>query len=172
MNQKHSGNLHFRELVKRRVSLRARSLWILAIIVVAICTAAGLTLRTNKIKAFADVGEMKGRPAVEAPAMPEPVVPMQAAIPEEAELLILTPEGFIPAAITRTSGPFLLEVIDRSGLDQITLQLNSEGGANLQSSKSEIQKAQAQNVLNLPVGTYVYTEASHPEWSCTITVTP
>lgn len=100
------------------------------------------------------------------------VPPMQALVSNSAELLILTPNGFIPDAITRSTGSFLLVVENRCGLDQITLQLNSAAKTNLRTTESFIQRPESQDVFDLSPGVYVYTEAKNPQWTCTITITP
>ena len=89
----------------------------------------------------------------------------------EVELITLQPEGFEPSELTRPAGPFLLAFKNRSGQDDISLQVTVANGAREQTVRMPPGKHRSLNRLDLPPGQYVITEASHPEWVCRITLT-
>ncbi len=49
----------------------------------------------------------------------------------EAELITLHPSGFEPSEISRPAGPFILALQNRSGLEQLLLQINRSSGARM-----------------------------------------
>ena len=90
----------------------------------------------------------------------------------EVDLVAILPTGFEPAEYTRPSGRFLLDVENRSGLDEITLQLYRETGEKLREVRVPHSKLDWSDILDLHPGSYVLTEADHPDWTCHITITP
>ncbi|MDQ3804283.1 MAG: hypothetical protein M3416_10680 [Acidobacteriota bacterium] len=90
----------------------------------------------------------------------------------EALVLTLRPEGFEPAEVTVAEGQHLLVVTNRAGLDEFVLRLEREGAGPEQEAKPPKYKRGWKRLLPLARGTYVLTEAAHPEWQCRITVTP
>ena len=92
--------------------------------------------------------------------------------PIEVEIVTLRPWGFEPAQITRPPGPFLLAVDNHSELDQIDVSLDVEAGPKLHALGLSKGKTKWRQKLVLTPGTYRLNEASHPEWSCLITVQP
>lgn len=89
----------------------------------------------------------------------------------EAELITLTPHGFEPVEITRPTGRFLLAVDNRSGVLDTTLRLDRETGDRLHEVRLPRGKLGWRNRAELPPGRYVLTEASHPAWTCRLTIT-
>jgi len=89
----------------------------------------------------------------------------------EAELVTVTPHGFEPQQITRPSGPFLLMLDNRSGLRQANLRLSLEAGAQLREVPVPREQPDWSEVIALPPGRYVLTEADHPRWLCRLTIT-
>jgi hypothetical protein len=109
-----------------------------------------------------------------APAIsPPPAASPQKADGErlEAEIITLHPTGFDPAGIERPRGRFLLGLDNRSGLDDIELQFTREGGGRMQVLGARRKRSSWREVVNLPPGRYLLTEASHPDWECAITIT-
>ncbi len=90
----------------------------------------------------------------------------------EVELVTVRPHGFVPAEITRPRGRFLLAVNDRSGLEEVDVRLFREAGGVEREVKVNRKKPDWRELVNLPPGRYVLTEAAHPEWGCRITITP
>ena len=90
----------------------------------------------------------------------------------EAELLVLRSDGFHPQEITRPPGRFLLVLQNHSSEDELSLVLKRETGL----SEREVRMAKGQSkfkeVLNLLPGRYSLVDTKHPEWICTITITP
>lgn len=91
--------------------------------------------------------------------------------PLEAELITIRPTGFEPSEINRPPGRFFLSIEDRSGSDSSDLSLSSEAGARLLEVHTSVESPDWSDVLNLPPGTYLLTEAGHPEWVCRLTIT-
>lgn len=89
----------------------------------------------------------------------------------EAELISIRSNGFEPTQITRPKGPFLLAIENRSGLKQIEFQLSAPVGMRLFQIKRSWERSDWNQVVDPPVGHYVLTEANHPDWKCTISIT-
>ena len=81
------------------------------------------------------------------------------------------PHGFEPEEIIRTEGQFMLCIDNRAGAEALSLQLTSGILGPVYASPVQKGKSGTNQVLNLQPGQYILTEASHPEWSCTITIT-
>ena len=90
----------------------------------------------------------------------------------EAELLVLRSDGFKPNEITRGPGRFLLAIQNHSSAEELSLVLKHEGGASVRQVRMAKRQSKLKEVLELPPGRYVLTETSHPEWTCTIVITP
>lgn len=97
--------------------------------------------------------------------------------PVQVELLTVLSTGFDPAEIMRASGPFLLLVENRSGVDLGTLQLLPVGDGSqsaaplLETSIGKGQRDWSARV-ELPAGVYVLKQVDEPGWSCKITIAP
>lgn len=89
----------------------------------------------------------------------------------ETELITIRPTGFEPTAISRVQGRFLLAVDNRSGLEEITLRLDRVAGNRLRDVKVSRRKLDWREFVDLQPGRYVLSEAAHPEWTCTVTIT-
>src|SRR5215217_6553278 len=90
----------------------------------------------------------------------------------ETELLTLQPTGFEPNEIQRPQGAFVLGVDNRSGVEAIELRLVRADGQRLKALEAPRRKVSWREVVDLVPGQYVLSEASHPEWTCTITILP
>lgn len=88
----------------------------------------------------------------------------------EAELITIRPTGFEPASITRPRGKFLLAVNNRTGLDEVSLQLDSQAGARQDSVRLSRKHHGWRKLVDLPPGRYVLRETNHPDWVCHITI--
>jgi hypothetical protein len=86
--------------------------------------------------------------------------------------LTLSPEGFTPAQVTLPHSRFLLVVYNKSGLEEVGLSLDAEGGGRLHESRAKGRGSRWREVFDPPPGEYVLGVADHPEWACHITVTP
>ena len=89
----------------------------------------------------------------------------------EAEIVTVRPTGFEPAAITRPQGEFLLVINNRSGLEEVKWRLDRETGGNLREVRIRDGKLRSGDFEDLPPGRYVLTEANHPDWICSLTIT-
>jgi hypothetical protein len=90
----------------------------------------------------------------------------------KTELITVTPTGFDPAELTLPAGPVVLEVDNRSGLEEVTLRLSRSDGATEEEAQVDRATLDWSGELNLSPGAYVLGEAGHPDWACRITVTP
>ena len=90
----------------------------------------------------------------------------------EAEVVKILPTGFEPRQITRPRGRFLLMVSNRTGLDEVEWRLDREAGGRLHAVRLSEGRLGSRQYEDLPPGTYVLTEAGHPDWVCRITITP
>jgi hypothetical protein len=123
-------------------------------------------------------GAAGSRPKLEAPGPASPIgTATSTAVPApnqriEVEVVVLTPDGFQPAAITRAKGQFILVAHHRSGLSQADLRLDRDTGAHIDQASVPRERAQWSNMYDLPPGKYLLTEATHPGWTCTITINP
>lgn len=90
----------------------------------------------------------------------------------EAEVVKILPTGFEPRQITRPRGEFLLVVSNRTGLDDVDWRLDREAGGRLHAVRMSEGRLVSKQHTDLPPGTYVLTEAGHPDWVCRITITP
>lgn len=90
----------------------------------------------------------------------------------EVENVALLPSGFEPTEIMRPHGKFLLMVSNRTGLAEVEWHLGREAGETLQEVRMPEGSLRSKQYEDLPPGTYVLTEATHPDWVCRITITP
>ena len=89
-----------------------------------------------------------------------------------AERVTAFRHGFEPEEITRTEGEFMLCVDNRAGTEGLSLQLTSRTFGPVYAAPIQKGKSGTNELLNLQPGKYILTEASHPGWICTITITP
>lgn len=90
----------------------------------------------------------------------------------EAELLVLRSDGFTPHEITRPPGRFLLALQNHSNEEELSLILKQETGASVREVRIAKRQSKFKELLQLPVGRYVLFDTNHPNWTCTITITP
>ena len=90
----------------------------------------------------------------------------------EVELVTLKPSGFEPAEITRSKGPFVLFVDDRSGKDNSSLELKQMNGQRVRAVSINRTKSNWNGVVDLSPGTYVLQDGSNAELRCQITILP
>lgn len=88
----------------------------------------------------------------------------------EAELITLQEWGFEPKEITRPAGPFTAIFKNHSGLRDVELSLVQESGSVLNKIPVTRHALNSRQRLQLPPGTYLVKEKSHPDWVCRITI--
>jgi hypothetical protein len=101
------------------------------------------------------------------------VAPQTGAATEPIDQLLITirPGGFDPQEIVHAKGKLLLSVDNRSGLQAVELRLDAERGSRLQAKRVPREELDWRELVDLNPGTYLLTEAAHPEWVCRIVVT-
>jgi hypothetical protein len=90
----------------------------------------------------------------------------------EVELITLRPEGFEPLQVTRPKGPFVLVVDDRSGKEDSSLRLQRLQGERLRDVNTNRKKSEWYDLIDLPPGEYVLSDAENPERRCQISLMP
>lgn len=88
----------------------------------------------------------------------------------EAELLVLRPDGFQPREIKRRHGKFLLAIQNQSSEEGPSFILTREAGHSLKQMRVPKRQSKYRELIDLPPGTYVLTEANHPDWTCQIII--
>ena len=88
----------------------------------------------------------------------------------EVEVVTLTENGFDPPLITRSRGPFILALHNRSGEKELLLRISRAQGDQLYERRLAAGRRSQYQRLDLPPGSYRVSEASHPAWSCTLTI--
>lgn len=114
--------------------------------------------------------------------MPAKTVPAQPTLPSQplsvsnhqlqVERVTITPTGFDPEEISRPRGQVMWAIDNRSGLEEIRLRLDREGGQRLVDVSVNRKKLDWRKKIDLPPGRYRLSEANHPDWLCQITITP
>jgi hypothetical protein len=139
---------------------------------IACCVGAGLVVDGHGNREDSATSRRLSGPVLRPPTM-QLVAGDQPRSTLEAELVTIRPAGFEPADITRSKGLFLLAIENRSGIDGINVRLDKEAGSRLrQIPMSRLkQNLNWSEGLDLPPGSYILSEADHPEWICRITIT-
>jgi hypothetical protein len=89
----------------------------------------------------------------------------------EVELVTIHREGMYPKEMNLHKTRFLLAVDNRSETRVITLQLDrAGGGGRVDGALVPLEKLDWRTVVDVAPGSYVLSEANHPEWKCQITV--
>jgi hypothetical protein len=100
----------------------------------------------------------------------------------EVEVVVLTPEGFQPAGIMRGLGPFILQVDNRTGIEQIEFTIlqqggnidgptgGGSGGGMIASATIGGGQIDWNSEYDLASGMYVLGVTGHPEWACPIII--
>jgi hypothetical protein len=90
----------------------------------------------------------------------------------ETELITITPTGFDPAEMTRPQGRVILEVDNRSGLEEVEIRLDRSNGVREKEVRVHRTTLDWSGEVTLRPGIYVLREAGHPDWVCNVTITP
>jgi hypothetical protein len=88
----------------------------------------------------------------------------------EVELVVVTPQGFEPAEVTRLHEPFILAVHNNSGAPTLSLQLDRVQGERIHEMRLRLGERRSHQRLNLPPGDYILSETDHPGWRCLIRI--
>ena len=86
-------------------------------------------------------------------------------------LITLRPEGFEPVEMQIAPGEYLFVVRNRTGLDEVSTQLMRENGEHLGQANIGARRRDWKQRLKLTPGTYLLSEADHPDVTCRIVVT-
>jgi hypothetical protein len=141
-----------------------------AVALVCGCLVVKFVVMADHRKSAMTAKEVKAAAIEKRPAPPTPQAAKKGRV--ETEIITLGSTGFDPLVITRPQGTFVLLVDNRSGLSDMALTLDREAGVRLKEVSVPQEKLDWSEGLDLQPGRYVLRESSHPEWSCTITITP
>lgn len=136
----------------------------------ALLSGAILIAKSRASVTRVDTVSLAGRETTAVPS--SSTTPDKPPVRVEAERLVVRRHGFEPAEITRPHGRFLIALDNRSGTDDLDLQLAAEHGSESRRVSLSVGKTRWREILNLPPGSYLLTEAGHPQWQCRITITP
>jgi hypothetical protein len=80
------------------------------------------------------------------------------------------PFGFTRTEVTVPDGRYLIVIQNRTGRRDLTFRVDRQGGDRLHEVRQRRLDWRAQ--VDLHPGTYILSEANHPDWRATITVQP
>ena len=113
-------------------------------------------------------------PQLSTALQPQPIHPIKTMAAAQSQIetmrVTVTTIGFDPDELTHPAGQVVLAVDNRSGLEEVRLRLDREGGERLADVLVERGQLDWHDTVTLSAGYYTLTEANHPEWSCRITV--
>jgi hypothetical protein len=88
----------------------------------------------------------------------------------EIETVTITSEGFEPQQLERPAGPFILSVVNRSGVDALNVRIETEQhGRFREKSLPQLTPYWRERIDPYP-GRYIITEENHPEWTLTLII--
>lgn len=151
-----------------------RSLSVVIVISLLCCALTGLVVRayhSGGTRNSAGFERPNTASALRALSPPATGLAAQQAERIEAEVISITPDGIQPKEITRPKGRFFLALENRSGLRDISLHLDREGGNRLIDAPMPNGKLGLKYSTELPPGVYRLTEANHGDWICRVTIT-
>lgn len=88
----------------------------------------------------------------------------------EVEAVTITPDGFEPQQLERTAGPFVLSVINQSGMDALNIRIETELHGRFREKSLPLITPYWRELIDPPPGRYVITEESHPDWTLTLII--
>ncbi|MEW6735752.1 MAG: hypothetical protein AB1489_30955 [Acidobacteriota bacterium] len=140
--------------------LTFRKLLLVATVLICLLVAGTTSTRSFVLRTLTNWGVV----ATAAPTQVE----------SEKQLIIIysTPEGFEPAEVTAHAGESIVMLLNRSGMEALTYSVTLQQGESPVFSATTPLGSSALGNLSLTAGEARVTEASHPEWSCRINVTP
>lgn len=89
----------------------------------------------------------------------------------EVEVITVTENGFDPPLVTRTRGPFIIALHNRSGESELVFRIFRAQGERLHEIGLRAGRRANHLRLDLPIGDYIISETNHPSWSCALTIT-
>jgi hypothetical protein len=143
------------------------TLLIAAFLIVGLTASAWAWIKSNPKAASLNATAKNGGSAVGAPQANSEKREM------EAVRLTIRPSGFEPSEITLPAKPFLLIIDNKSGLDDINLQVKRIKAGHrdkIRETRVSLKQLRKAEITDLPSGQYELTEANHPDWVCRVTI--
>lgn len=150
---------------------------VLLLVTVAIGSLCLLAMRTLALNSLTGVGKPDVVTAVpESPVVHKTNLRATAAAlspidDDKAFWLTIRPTGFEPSEITVPAGEYFVIIQNATGLNQFALRVAREGGGDLLNVRLPFRRRYWKHTVNLQPGSFIVSEADHPEWKCRITVT-
>lgn len=136
-----------------------------AILYFLLVTSLGLTAAIG----LRTWGKSNYSPALKAAAQAQET---PSPVPYEVEVVTIYPHRFIPAELTLPNKKFLLVVNNRAQLETMNLSVSRvNGNEKLKEVAVSRKEHDFNDVIDLPPGDYLLTEASMPNAGCKITIT-
>lgn len=150
---------------------RARSVfYVLAIGLLAVC-AFSLVVRARSGGDYSKAGLPVRLAGITEQPSPAPISQAtQPAVIVGGLGVTLTRQGFQPGRITRSAGRFVLAVVNKTGLNSLSLSLDSPLGVAVRSKQLPKEEPRWSDVYDLGPGRYTLRETNHPAWVCEIVV--
>ena len=180
MNGKHRGGVRSKNYAARRSGLIATS------VITAVVLVGFATLAYNKPATPSATREAAGQAAPPRKNGRRGRVAVQTDTPRvEVEVVVLTPEGFQPSGIMRGLGPFILQVDNRTGIEEIEVTVSQQGGnidgptggggpggggGMIDSATIGGGQIDWNSEYDLSSGMYLLGVTGHPEWGCQIII--
>lgn len=163
-------NENKREIRSYVRNARPRAVLLLSLITVACCTVLAFTAWAHSWSAYLSAVSSRALspPAETSFNQNPPGSPIKRM---DIAVITIRPTGFERAQITRPKGLFGIAVENRSGLADVVLRLDQEGGSRLRQAQLSRQNLNWKDRFDLTPGRYVLTEANHSDWKCNITIT-
>jgi hypothetical protein len=142
-----------------------------ALALISLVAVTGLAAAAYSHKAGGLSSQDPKRPAT--PATPPPSVPGVAASSKiKAVLFTVRPDGFEPSEITLPEGKYVIAVDNRSGADEVLLNVRRGQSDRLKEVRLTRQQLNWRGVIDLKPGLYTVSDVNRPEWAARLQVTP
>jgi hypothetical protein len=139
-----------------------------AIVGLLCCLIALVALSASGIRKVGSLTAGANNPAPTQNNTPPPVKVISIAV---------TSRGFDPSEIAVPEGRYLIDINNRSGIQELDLRFGALNGKKLKESKRlkdkdgrVLKSLDWRGLFNLDKGTYTITESSHPDWVAEIRV--
>lgn len=150
---------------------RAISVWyVLAVVLITACAAFSFVVRAHSLRDRAEDGHAIAPVSMSKPSPAPARQAQQPAVIIAGLGVTLTRQGFQPGKITRSPRRFVLAVVNKTGLDSLSLSLDSPLGAAVRSKQLPKEEPRWSDVYDLSPGRYTLRETNHPDWVCEIIV--
>jgi hypothetical protein len=155
-----------------RIAATAITLGLVLIFIAGLAVDANGWLRSSRRPTYIkNPAKAQPKPEAVSTVAPATATPQPGKTRIGSELISISRFGLETREITRPVGKFFLLVENRSGINPITLRLQSDRGQRIIEVTPPQDQLDWADELNLPPGHYTLTIAERPAWVCEITIT-